>query len=109
MAAQGRKRPRVTEPVTAIVEGDSVGDVLLYDGRSYRIAEVYDGGCSSRPWTSTNRARREGVAAPAMSVLMLGEQSRAFRLLRKLLYFTDGRSSCMAPGILVPTLSWTPK
>ena len=29
-------------PVTAIVEGESVGDVLLYDGRSYRIAEVYD-------------------------------------------------------------------
>lgn len=42
MAAQRRKRPRVTEPVTAIVEGESVGDVLLYDGRSYRIAEVYD-------------------------------------------------------------------
>lgn len=42
MAAQGRKRPRVTEPVTAIVEGESVEDVLLYDGRSYRIAEVYD-------------------------------------------------------------------
>lgn len=42
MAARGRKRPRVTEPVTAIVEGESVGDVLLYDGRSDRIAEVYD-------------------------------------------------------------------
>ena len=39
MAAQGCKRPRVTEPVTAIVEGESVGDELLYDGRSYRIAE----------------------------------------------------------------------
>ena len=44
MAAQDRKRPRVTEPVTAIVEGESVGDVLLYDGCSYRIAEVYDWG-----------------------------------------------------------------
>ena len=39
MAAQGRKRPGVTEPVTAIVEGESVGDVLLYDGRSYRNVE----------------------------------------------------------------------
>ena len=36
----GRKRPRVTEPVTAVVEGESVGDVLLYDGRSYRIVKV---------------------------------------------------------------------
>ena len=45
MAAQGRKRPRVTEePVAAVVEGESVGDVLLYDGRSYRIVEVYDRG-----------------------------------------------------------------
>ena len=44
MAAQGRKRPRVTEPVTAIVEDESVEDVLLYDGRSYRIVELYDGG-----------------------------------------------------------------
>ncbi len=44
MAARDRKRPRVTEPVTAIVEGESVGNVLLYDGRSDRIAEVYDGG-----------------------------------------------------------------
>lgn len=42
MAAQRRKRPGVTEPVAAIVEGESVGDVLLYDGRSYRIVEVYD-------------------------------------------------------------------
>ncbi|MCY4587994.1 MAG: hypothetical protein OXB98_18330 [Bryobacterales bacterium] len=44
MAAQGRKRPRVTEPVAAVVEGESVGDVLLYHGRSYRIVEVYDRG-----------------------------------------------------------------
>ena len=44
MAARDRKRPRVTEPVTAIVEGESVGDVLLVDGRSDRIAEVYDWG-----------------------------------------------------------------
>ncbi len=42
MAAQRRKRPGVTEPVAAIVEGESVGDLLLYDGRSYRIVEVYD-------------------------------------------------------------------
>ena len=44
MAAQGREHPRVAEPVTAIVEGESLGDVLLDDGRLYRIVEVYDGG-----------------------------------------------------------------
>ena len=71
-AAQGRKRPGVTEPVTAIVEGESVGDVLLYDGRSYRNVEVYDGG-ASRPWASKNRARREAAAALLKSGLMLGE------------------------------------
>lgn len=73
MAAQGRERPRIAEPVNAFVEGESLGDVLLDDGRSYRIVEVYDGGCSSGPWASTNRARRESVAAPVTSVLMLGE------------------------------------
>lgn len=55
MAAQGREHPRVAEPVTAIVEGESLGDVLLYDGRLYRIVQVYD-------WESLCKAR--GVEEP---------------------------------------------
>ena len=60
MAAQGREHPRVAEPVTAIVEGESLGDVLLYDGRLYRIVQVYDWGWSR--YVRLGASRKPGAA-----------------------------------------------